>query len=162
MYTPHPSQELTELFSRKPFQGAAPQTATFLFIGLDANYDPRIATSPVFPHVRAYHNDGSPSGGHMGSTIRFFFRATPATVGCITATSVASASNRSTRLSSRLLELLHIPTVGRNVLAAEDLHEKQGLRISGSRTSGIRGRRGIARPGRAAMSSKTRAAGSHA
>src|SRR5690349_6421729 len=58
MYTPHPSRELTELFARKPYQGVAPENATFLFVGLDANYDERIATSTIFSNVLEYHSDG--------------------------------------------------------------------------------------------------------
>jgi len=39
MYLPHPNKKLQELFSYKPYQGADPANARFLFFGLDANYD---------------------------------------------------------------------------------------------------------------------------
>jgi hypothetical protein len=152
MYTPHPSQELTELFSRKPFQGAAPQTATFLFIGLDANYDPRIAASPVFPYVRAYHDDGVAFWRTHGVHHRFLFPGYSGDGRVYHRNFGRNGFKPEHAPLVSFVELLHIPTVGRNVLAAEDLHEKQGLRISGSTTSVIPGRRGIARPARAAMS----------
>jgi hypothetical protein len=58
VYTLHPSRELTDLFTRKPYHGVAPDEATFLFVGFDANYDDHIATSPIFPKVLEYHDDG--------------------------------------------------------------------------------------------------------
>src|SRR5258706_1318579 len=51
MYAAHPSRELNDLFAHKPYQGAAPELATFLFIGLDANYDEQIAEKPIFPKI---------------------------------------------------------------------------------------------------------------
>lgn len=58
MYTRHKSPALNDLFIAKPFQGAEPETARFLFIGLDANYDSHIEQSPVFPRLLEYLNDG--------------------------------------------------------------------------------------------------------
>ena len=34
----HPSRKLRELFRAKPYQGVKPESSTFLFVGLDANY----------------------------------------------------------------------------------------------------------------------------
>src|SRR4051812_18140893 len=58
MYQPHPSLELNLRFRHRPFQGAAPSAATFLFIGLDANYDENLERSPSFQTVLEYHRDG--------------------------------------------------------------------------------------------------------
>ena len=58
MYLPHPSPELNELFAHKPYQGASPEHAKFLFVGLDANYAPQIANKPIFSKIREYHHDG--------------------------------------------------------------------------------------------------------
>lgn len=58
MYQSHPSTVLSELFARKPYQGVSPEEATFLFVGLDANYSSDIEQSTVFPALRAYHEDG--------------------------------------------------------------------------------------------------------
>lgn len=58
MYIPHPCKRLTDIFTRKPWQGVAPQDARFLFIGLDANYAADIEASPIFPKLLKYHDDG--------------------------------------------------------------------------------------------------------
>lgn len=46
------------MFRRRPFQGADPALAKFLFVGLDANYDAGIESSPAFSSIIEYHNDG--------------------------------------------------------------------------------------------------------
>lgn len=58
MYLAHPSLELRELFSSKPYQGVDATEATFLFVGLDANYHSQIEQNPIFSKVLAYHGDG--------------------------------------------------------------------------------------------------------
>lgn len=58
MYTAHPSSRLKALFAAKPYQGAPPDKAALLFIGLDANYAADIEDTPIFPRVREYHQDG--------------------------------------------------------------------------------------------------------
>ena len=58
MYSSHPTEKLHELFSRKPFQGADPATARFLFFGLDANYDPHIEQRRYFSEITSYLEDG--------------------------------------------------------------------------------------------------------
>ena len=58
MYTPHLNNKLHELFSLKPYQGADPATAEFLFFGLDANYDPGIEEMHCFPEIVSYLEDG--------------------------------------------------------------------------------------------------------
>src|SRR5690349_12751256 len=58
MYNAHPSSTLTATFASRPFQGAAPDAATFLFVGLDANYSPTIEDSPIFAELLRYLADG--------------------------------------------------------------------------------------------------------
>ncbi|HMO47242.1 MAG TPA: hypothetical protein PKB14_14570 [Rubrivivax sp.] len=58
MYLRHPSVELQKLFASRPFQGADPLHAVFLFVGLDANYDADIERTRFFARVREYHEDG--------------------------------------------------------------------------------------------------------
>ncbi|MCL2523286.1 MAG: hypothetical protein FWF20_09120 [Betaproteobacteria bacterium] len=58
-HTPHPSRKLNDLFSARPFQGVDPNKATFLFVGLDANYDAEIESHPIFERVLEYHKDGA-------------------------------------------------------------------------------------------------------
>jgi hypothetical protein len=49
---------LQQAFLRKPFQGAAPETAKYLFVGLDANYDEFVEKSPTFDRILEYLDDG--------------------------------------------------------------------------------------------------------
>lgn len=58
MYNPHPSIHLNQAFSEKPFQGVPPETAMFLFLGLDANYSEVIEQSPIFCELLKYHENG--------------------------------------------------------------------------------------------------------
>ena len=58
MYVRHPSLELQKLFASRPYQGADPSLAKFLFVGLDANYDANIDRTRIFERVREYHEDG--------------------------------------------------------------------------------------------------------
>ena len=47
------------MFERRPYQGAAPELARFLFVGLDANYATDIEAPPIFERVVEYHHDGA-------------------------------------------------------------------------------------------------------
>ena len=58
MYIPHENSRLQELFSLKTYQGADPDSAQFLFFGLDANYDPDIGDKRRFLEVVSYLEDG--------------------------------------------------------------------------------------------------------
>jgi hypothetical protein len=58
MYFIHQNPKLHQLFSIKPYQGANPATAQFLFFGLDANYDPDIGDKHCFSEVVSYLEDG--------------------------------------------------------------------------------------------------------
>jgi hypothetical protein len=58
MYILHQNIKLQELFSRKPYQGADPATAQFIFFRLEADFDPDIAKKPYFSEIVAYLEDG--------------------------------------------------------------------------------------------------------
>lgn len=58
MYYPHPNEELNNAFSRKPYQGVAPEVAKYLFIGLDANYDKEIHENEAYAEVIEYLQNG--------------------------------------------------------------------------------------------------------
>lgn len=121
MYVAHPSARLRELFARKPYQGVPPSEARFLFVGLDANYDERIAESPIFERVLEYHEDavsfwkkhhvhhpfllpGYSGGGRLYH--RSFAK-------------IGFTPEHADQVS--FVELLDVPTVGRNVLMVNDL-----------------------------------------
>jgi hypothetical protein len=120
MYTAHPSAALRSLFALRPFQGVAPTEATFVFVGLDANYEADLEHKPIFSKVREYHEDGVafwrrnrvhhpfllPEYSGDGQ----FYHRSFARIGF--------GPEHAHRVS--FVELLHVPTVGRNKLAPTD------------------------------------------
>lgn len=121
MYAAHPSPELNEIFSCKPYQGVAPDKATYLFVGLDANYEALIDDKPIFSAIREYHNDGVAFWRRYDVHHPFllpnysgdgqFYHRSFARIGF----GVEHAELVS------FIELLHVPTVGRNKIATTDL-----------------------------------------
>jgi hypothetical protein len=122
MYLPHPSTQLNKIFSSKPYQGVDPYLAKFLFIGLDANYDPDISMKPIFSKILDYHHDSvafwqlnkvhhpfllPEYNGNGKSYHRNFSR-------------IGFRPEHANLLS--FVELLHVPTVGRNKLVETDLN----------------------------------------
>lgn len=128
MYATHPSPELNELFAHKPYQGAAPDQAMFLFVGLDANYEPQIERKAIFSKIREYHDDGVSFWRKYGVHHPFllpeysgdgqFYHRSFARIGF---------GPQHADLVS-FIELLHVPTVGKNALVAPDL-EASHLRV---------------------------------
>ena len=53
MYESHPSLALHALFRAKPYQGAAPEKARFVVVGLDANYARDAERSAPSPSLRS-------------------------------------------------------------------------------------------------------------
>ena len=121
MYVAHPSSELSDLFVRKPHQGAAPEESSFLFVGLDANYEAKIDQMPIFSAIREYHNDGVGFWRKYGVHHPFllptysgdgkFYHRSFAQIGF----GVEHADLVS------FVELLHLPTVGRSNIVTTDL-----------------------------------------
>ena len=121
MFLPHPSKALKDLFASKPHQGIDPDKATFLFVGLDANYALDLAEKPIFDKVLEYHADGvgfwlkhkvhHPFLLHEYKGDGRFYHQSFAKMGF-----TPSQAN----LVS-FTELLHIPTVGRSRLTEDDL-----------------------------------------
>jgi hypothetical protein len=122
MYQQHPSHELKKLFARQPYQGAIPSSAKFLFVGLDANYSAGIENTPIFQNVLEYHQDGVSFWRRHGVHHPFLlsqyrgdgrrYHATFAKIGF---------KPEHAELVS-FVELLHVPTIGRNKLSPEDLN----------------------------------------
>ena len=121
MFQPHPSCILTEHFRQKPYQGADPRSARFLFVGLDANYAADVESSPIFPRVIEYHRDGPAfwrnSGVHHPFLLPEYkgdgrrYHRTFAKIGF--------QPSRADQIS--FVELLDRPTVGQSTLVARDL-----------------------------------------
>lgn len=136
MYHPHPSDKLNEIFSAKPYQGVAPEQATFLFIGLDANYDATIEAHAIFPNILEYHRNGlafwQKYGVHHPFLLsdytgdgKFYHRSfarigfQPEHAGLVSFT-----------------ELLHVPTSGRNKLEVKDLSKSHLNQMNAAITEG--------------------------
>lgn len=122
MYHPHPSERLNELFRNKPYQGADPNDATFLFIGLDANYSLDIERTSAFQSVLEYHWDGVAfwhrNGVHHPFLLPHYkgdgrrYHRTFSNIGFL--------SNHAHLVS--FAELINVPTVGRSNLVPQDLN----------------------------------------
>lgn len=116
MYAAHCSHDLTDIFLSKPYQEAAPESADFLFVGLDANYAADIEEKLVYPYLLRYHEDGPAFwrefgvhhpfllAGYSGGGRRYH----------LTFAKIGFKPEHADRVS--FIELLHLPTVGRNRL----------------------------------------------
>ncbi len=130
MYRPHPSERLNELFRDRPYQGIEPSAATFLFVGLDANYDPDLERSPTFTKVLEYHQDGAAFWQRYGVHHPFLlpeyrgdgrrYHRTFARIGF---------EPKHAKLVS-FIELLHVPTIGQSELTVQDLDPAHLQRLS--------------------------------
>jgi hypothetical protein len=109
------------LFERKPFQGANPIDTTFVFVGLDANYARDVESSSTFQRLLEYHEDGVSFWQRTGVHHPFLLPG------------YRGDGQRYHRTFARIgfrpehaplvsfAELLHVPTVGRSELVANDL-----------------------------------------
>lgn len=137
MYSQHHSKILNKLFGNKPFQGANPDLAEFLFIGLDANYSPDIESSPIFPQLCEYHSDGVSFWKKYGVHHPFLL---PEYSGDGLHYHRSFARIGFTSAHAQLvsfIELLHLPTTGRNKLTTTDLNFDHLNNINGSIINGV-------------------------
>lgn len=123
MYKIHPSKELNNLFKNKPYQGTEPTLAHFLFIGLDANYEEHIESKDIFKKVADYHEDSVMFWqkynvhhpfllpDYHGDGRRYHRNFSK----------IGFKAEHANLIS--FIELLHVPTVGRNELHASDFDE---------------------------------------
>jgi hypothetical protein len=121
MYNIHPSEKLIQAFRKKPYQGCCPIQAEFLFIGLDANYAYDIEEQKIFPKVLEYHEDAISFwkkynvhhpfllDGYKGDGRKYHKEFSKIKLTCEDASRIS------------FIELLHLPTTGRNDLRNADL-----------------------------------------
>ncbi|MGP1717176.1 MAG: hypothetical protein ACTS9Y_08360 [Methylophilus sp.] len=122
MYNQHPSLALRNLFKEKPYQGANPEKARFIFMGLDANYAANIDSSSVYDKILEYHTDGVAFwkkynvhhpfllGNYFGDGKKYHKNFTK----------IGLLSTHADDIS--FIELINVPTVGRSMLTKEDLN----------------------------------------
>lgn len=132
MHQPHPNEALNRAFAARPFQGAEPEKATFLFIGLDANYGEYVDQSPIFPRLLEYLADGIsfwkthrvhhpfllPEYHEDGQ----YYHRTFARIGF--------RPEHAEQVS--FIEMLHVPTVGQSKLTVRDLDKDHLARLHGA------------------------------
>jgi len=129
MYRPHPSSTLNRAFAARPFQGAEPKKANFLFVGLDANYGKDVETSPIFPRLLEYLGDGvqfwKMHRVHHPFLLReyrgdgrYYHR---------TFSDIGFGPEHAEQVS--FIEMLHVPTVGRSNLTIADLDKDHLARL---------------------------------
>lgn len=131
MYELHPSARLREAFAARPFQGAVPENAKYIFVGLDANYAPDIERSPIFDDVISYLADGP--GFWRRSGVHHPFRLPQYGNGDgaryhRTFASIGFGPQHAGEVS--FYELLHVPTCGRNKLTPQDFDRGHLERLS--------------------------------
>ena len=129
MFRPHPSRLLNEHFAAKPYQGAQPEAARFIFIGLDANYADDIEQSPIFQNLVAYHQNGPRFPQTNGTDYPFLlseykgdgrrYHLNFAKIGF---------TPQHAELVS-FIELMDVPTVGRSQLTQQDLPRRHLERL---------------------------------
>jgi len=131
MYFLHPSETLRRIFSIKPYQGAEPERASFVFVGLDANYSPDIESSPIFPRLLDYLSDGVEFWRASGVHHPFMLPAYGNADGARYHRSFASIGFRSEHASLvSFVEVLHLPTHGRSALGVMDLDSAHLQRLN--------------------------------
>lgn len=140
MYVPHPSLRLQQLFQAKPYQGARPEDAEFIFIGLDANYAPNLERMPLFHQVEEYHEDGVAFwqryhkhhpfllGDYQGDGRWYHYNFAK----------IDLQPQDARRIC--FIEMLHVPTCGTRKLEAGDLDADHMKRLDALITSGRRRR----------------------
>jgi hypothetical protein len=126
-FTIHPSDKLVGLFKNKPWQGADPFKARFIFVGLDANYAPDVEEQ--IPEIIDYLNDGP--GFWRKTGYHHPFRL-PKYRGCGDRyhgrfAEIGFLPSEAEQVS--FIELLHLPTVGTNKLQASDLSPEHMQRL---------------------------------
>ena len=121
MFQPHPNSVLTEHFRQKPYQGAHPQSARFLFVGLDANYAADVENSPIFPALLKYHEDGPRFWRSTGVHHPFLLPQYKGDGRRYHSTFAKIGFQPPHADWVSFTELLNLPTVGRSALVASDL-----------------------------------------
>ena len=129
MYDPHPSVALNRAFAARPFQGAEPERATYLFVGLDANYSPLIEQNAVFGRVLDYLDDGVAFWRLHGVHHPFLL---PEYRGDgrkyhKTFSAIGFRPEHADQVS--FIEMMHVPTVGRSNLTIDDLDKDHLARL---------------------------------
>jgi len=122
-YNCHTSKKLQDCFIKKPWQGEDPKKACFLFVGLDANFEPESKIPPAFfkGEILTYLDDGVGYWQKRGFHHPFMhpdYRGS----GRLYHERFAQIGFKPDEANLvSFVELLHVPTTGRSNLNANDL-----------------------------------------
>lgn len=122
MYTQHPSVELQKLFKEKPYQGANPEKAKFIFMGLDANYAANIDNSSIYNKLLEYHSDGVAFWKKYNIHHPFLFENYSGDGKKYHKNFSKIGLHSAYAEDISFVELIDVPTVGRNLLTKADLN----------------------------------------
>lgn len=130
MYHVHPSAALNKAFSLKPFQGVEPERSKFLFIGLDANYDPKVEASSIFPQLLKYLNDGVDFWKSCRVHHPFMLPAYKGDGRYYHKTFAEIGFRPEHADDVSFAELMHVPTYGKSSLVPQDLDKHHLERLN--------------------------------
>lgn len=136
MYYLHPSKKLIELYSAKPYQGAQPERSEYLFIGLDANFSPKIENSAIFPIIKEYLKDGATFWEKHG--VHHPFRlpeySGDGNLYHNNFSKIGFTPSHASKVS--FVELIDVPTIGVSKLSIDDLNAEHMEYLNALITSG--------------------------
>lgn len=136
MYNRHPSKALADAFAAKPYQGAAPELAKYLFVGLDANYDEKIDASDIFSSLLAYLDDGVAFWSERGVHHPFLLPGYNGNGKFYHRTFKALGFRAEDAGKVCFIELVDVPTYGRSNLVPGDLDPAHLQRLNRAILSG--------------------------
>lgn len=138
MYKLHPSKKLIELYSVRPYQGAHPENSEFLFVGLDANFSPKIENSSIFPTLVKYLEDGVTFWREYGVHHPFLLSEYNGDGKRYhnTFSKIGFTPSHSSKVS--FVEIINVPTIGVSKLSKNDLNSEHLKFLDKLMTSGCK------------------------
>jgi hypothetical protein len=118
-YIEHPSHVLQNLFARKPWQGADPIEAKYIFVGLDANFALDVETQ--IPEIVLYLQDGPQFWINTEKHHPFVLDAYKGSGNLYHKNFELIKFSSAEAEQVSFVELIEVPTTGRNNLTVADL-----------------------------------------
>jgi hypothetical protein len=137
MFQAHPCKALNDAFAARPFQGVPPHEATFLFVGLDANYSCTIDENAIFPKLLEYLLDGAAFWRKYGVHHPFLLPEYGRGDGWAYHKQFSRIGFRPEHAELvSFVELVNVPTYGTSSLALADLNREHLTRVAAAIDAG--------------------------
>jgi len=136
MYYLHPSKKLIELYSTKPYQGTPPENSEYLFVGLDANFSPKIENTSFFPVIEEYLENGVAFWKKYGVHHPFRLPEYSGDGNLYHNNFSKIGFNPSQSSKVSFVEIIDVPTVGVSKLSKDDLNAEHMEYLNKLITSG--------------------------